>query len=265
MSDKSWAIAFAGSQVLLRQASGGLRLPTHDELHRDVGSRRLEAAAVPTQISRSGGRSLFTFALADDFAAPDGYRLEGLRDAYHGLSREEFRAAGTARQKVVWHSTHRFCSRCGAVNELHEHHEAMACPACGQLHFARVAPAVIVLVQRGREALLGRSPRFREGVYSTLAGFVEPGETLEECVHREILEEVGVLVTNLRYFGSQPHPFPNSLMIGFTADWLSGEIRADPTEIEAARWFTRDDLPDLPHEMSIARALIEDFRARTAE
>ena len=94
---------------------------------------------------------------------------------------------------------------------------------------------------------------------------MEPGETLEECVHREILEEVGVLVTNLRYFGSQPHPFPNSLMIGFTADWLSGEIRADPTEIEDARWFTRDDLPDLPHEMSIARALIEDFRARTAE
>jgi NAD+ diphosphatase len=148
------------------------------------------------------------------------------------------------------------------VCEIHPEHEAMECSACGQLHFARVAPAVIVLVERGPEMLLGRSPHFAEGVYSTLAGFVEPGESLEECVHREIEEEVGVRVTHLRYFGSQPHPFPNSLMVGFLADWLSGEIRIDPLEIEDARWFTRSDLPSLPHPMSIARRLIEDFLRR---
>jgi NAD+ diphosphatase len=139
----------------------------------------------------------------------------------------------------------------------------MRCPGCGQLHFPRVAPAVIVLVQRGREILLGRSPHFSPGVYSTLAGFVEPGESLEECVHREIAEEVGVRVTDLRYFGSQPHPFPNSLMVGFVADWLEGEIQIDPREIEDARWFDRESLPELPHPMSIARALIEDFVRRT--
>ncbi len=138
----------------------------------------------------------------------------------------------------------------------------MACTACGQLHFPRIAPAVIVLVQRGREALLARSPRFPPGVYSTLAGFVEPGESLEECVHREIEEEVGVRVENVRYFGSQSHPFPHSLMVGFVADWRSGEIRVDPAEIEDARWFGFDALPRLPHRMSIARALIEDFDAR---
>jgi NAD+ diphosphatase len=121
---------------------------------------------------------------------------------------------------------------------------------------------VIVLIQREREALLGRSPHFTRGVYSTLAGFVEPGESLEECVHREIFEEVGVRVTNLRYFGSQPHPFPHSLMVGFVADWASGEIRLDPDEMEDARWFTPETIPELPHPMSIARALIEDFIER---
>jgi len=203
MSDGGWAIAFAGSRLLLRHTSRDIRLPTYDELLRDLGKSRLDTGAVPAAIGL--GMTRATFAFTDDFVAPDGYRLELLRTAYHDLSQEEFRAAGTASQKVVWYATHRFCSRCGAVNERHQHHEAMACPSCGQLHFARVAPAIIVLVQRGREALLGRSPHFKEGVYSTLAGFVEPGETLEECAHREIMEEVGVEVTNLRYFGSQPH------------------------------------------------------------
>ena len=116
---------------------------------------------------------------------------------------------------------------------------------------------------RARPARAGGAPHFNEGIYSTLAGFVEAGESLDECVHREIAEEVDVRVTNLRYFGSQPHPFPHSLMVGFLADWLDGEIRTDPVEIEDAAWFTPESLPGLPHPMSIARALIEDFIART--
>jgi len=202
------------------------------------------------------------FALGEGFDPPAGYVLEGLRIAFHSLSDVEFRAAGAARQRVEWYRTHRYCSVCGTANQVHAEQAAMKCPACGHMHFARVTPAVIVLVQRGNEALLGRSHHFAQGVYSTLAGFVEPGETLEECVHREIEEEVGVQVANLRYFGSQPHPFPNSLMIGFVADWASGEVRVDPAEIEDARWFRHDDLPELPHPMSIARALISDFVRR---
>ena len=257
-----WAIAFAGSRVLLKAEGDRVRLPTRPELSAALGDARLEAAAVPAAIRSADGRESKAFEFTEDLEPPEGYRLEGLRVAYHGLSEDQFRAAGTARQKVQWHRTHGFCSRCGALTKRHESHEAMACTACGQLQFARVSPAVIVLVQRGREALLARSRHFAPGVYSTLAGFVEPGESLEECVHREIEEEVGVSVTNLRYFGSQPHPFPHSLMVGFVADWHSGDLRIDPAEIEDARWFAEDELPELPHPMSIARALIEDFLRR---
>jgi NAD+ diphosphatase len=258
-----WAIAFSGQRVLLWAEGEALRLPTEVELREALGDAALEAAAVPTAlrvVSASGARA---YALPEGLDPPRGWRLEGLRAAYHVIPLEEFRAAGTARQKVEWYRTHGFCSRCGTPTRPHGAHEAMACPACERLQFPVVAPAVIVLVQRGPEALLGRSERFTPGVYSTIAGFVEPGETLEECVHREVEEETGVRVENLRYFGSQPHPFPNSLMVGFVADWRDGEIRVDPTELEDARWFTADDLPELPHPMSIARALIDDFVRRT--
>ncbi len=257
-----WAIAFVGGRLVLRVEAGGVRLPTEVELRSDFGAERLRAAAVSVELRSRDGRVARPFGFEEGVEAPPGYRLDGLRMAYHALTEEEFRLAGTARQKVRWHRDHAFCSRCGAPTERHASHEAMACTRCGQLHFARIAPAVIVLVQRGREALLARSARFPPGVYSTLAGFVEPGESLEECVHREIEEEVGVTVQNLRYFGSQPHPFPHSLMVGFVADWRSGEIRPDPAEIEDARWFGPDRLPELPHPMSIARALIEDFALR---
>ena len=259
--DVGWAIAFAGSRVLLRVEGDRTRLPTGAELRDALGAARLERARVPAQVRATAG-VVRAFGFDDDLEPPEGYRLEGLRAAYHGLPPEQFRAAGTARQKVEWYRSHAFCSRCGTPTQVDPGQEAMACPDCGELHFARVAPAVIVLVQREERALLARSPRFVPGVYSTLAGFVEPGETLEECIHREVEEEVGVAVADLRYFGSQPHPFPNSLMVGFVARWRSGDIRIDPTEIEDARWFGVDELPDLPHPMSIARALIEDFVRR---
>ena len=264
MSDSRLGIAFVGECILLREAEGRVRLPTRKELSENLGEDLLELTVVPAAIQDCGSARACAFALDDGFEVPEGYRLEGLRVAYHGLSTEEFRAAGTARQKVEWYRTHKFCSRCGSINELDKLHEALACTKCGQLHFPRVAPAVIVLVQRGHEVLLGRSPHFEAGVYSTLAGFVEAGESLEECVHREIKEEVGIQVENLRYFGSQPHPFPNSLMVGFVADWQAGEIHIDPVEIEDARWFTVDDLPKIPHPMSIARSLIKDFVRRTS-
>lgn len=254
--------AFVGSRLVVRVESGRARLPVLEELEAAVGLDRLVDGRVPGTVRGSEG-SVEVFGLSEQLELPDGFRLEGLRVAYHSLPFADFRTAGTARQKVEWFRTHRFCSRCGAPSELAEGAEAMRCVACAQMHFPRVAPAVIVLVQRGREALLGRSPHFVPGVYSTLAGFVESGESLEECVHREIHEEVGVSVTNLRYFGSQPHPFPNSLMVGFVADWASGEIAIDPAEIEDARWFDAEALPELPHPMSIARALIEDFVERT--
>lgn len=254
-------LAFVGSRLVLRETADGLRLPTLREVEEAFERERLEGSRLDVRVSITGTRA-YTFGFDDDLTLPAGYRCDGLRVAYHSLENDDFRSAGAARQLVEWRRTTRFCTACASPVTVSDTHDALACSACGRLHFPPISPAVIVLVQRGRQALLGRSARFPEGVYSTLAGFVEPGESLEECVHREIFEEVGVRVHHLHYFGSQPHPFPHSLMVGFVADWLEGDIRIDEDEIEDARWFDADDLPGLPHPMSIARALIEDFVRR---
>ena len=259
---EGWAVALVGSRVLLRHDVHGVRLPTPEEVREAFGLELLEASEVAVDIRVSSGIPVRSFDLPEETPLPEALRPEGLRVAYHGLPAEQFRAAGTARWKVVWHRTSGFCSGCGARTHRHPSQDARVCGACDRLHFAPVQPAVIALVQREGEALLARSGHFPPGVYSTLAGFVEPGETLEECVHREVHEEVGVRLRDLRYFGSQPHPFPHSLMVGFVADWSDGEIRIDPDEIEDARWFRPDDLPKLPHPMSIAHALIRDFVER---
>ena len=262
MSDTAWSFVFAGRRLLLKSTVDGATIPTSREVADLLDGLGLGAEEVDVALPAVNARDSRLHAIPDDFEAPDGFELTALRATHALLAEPFFRAAGPAWQKIDWVRTHRFCSRCGAPTERHTEHEAMACADCGQLHFPRLSPAVIVLIQRGREALLGRSPYFTPGVYSTLAGFVEPGESLEECVHREIDEEVGVHVTNLRYFGSQPHPFPHSLMVGFVADWESGDIRLDPEEMEDARWFTPETMPNLPYPMSIARALIEDFIRR---
>lgn len=178
--------------------------------------------------------------------------------SYFGRASEvEWLVAGRAVQLVDWARTHRFCGRCGTPTQPQPNERAMKCPACGLLAFPRLAPAMITLVTRGDEALLARGVQFRAPLYSCLAGFVEPGESLEGAVVREVREEVGVEVGNVRYWGSQPWPFPHSLMIGFTADWQSGEIEIDPSEIVDAQWFRRDALPNVPPRISIARRLID--------
>lgn len=265
MTEHRAVVAFVGRRIVLFDGPDGLHLPALAEFGDHVDAAILDAARVDVSVRDHEGRAVQVFGFPEDADLPEPFRLDGLRVAWNALSLDQFRVAGAARQKLDWVRTHRFCSRCGATTRPDETHEAMACPECSQLHYARIAPAVIVLVQRGSEALLGRSHHFKEGVYSTLAGFVEAGESLEECVHREIAEEVGVQVENLRYFGSQPHPFPHSLMVGFIADWKEGEIRIDPAEIDDARWFTADALPNRPHPRSIARALIDDFVRRVSE
>ena len=161
--------------------------------------------------------------------------------------------AGRAKQIVEWHRTHRFCGRDGTETVPRLAELAKECPRCGMLFYPRLSPAVIVLVKRGDDVLLARSPGFPPGMYSVLAGFVEPGESIEETIEREVCEEVGVEVKNVRYFGSQLWPFPNSLMIGFIADYAGGELRVEPSEIEDAGWYSADDLPTLPPKVSIAR------------
>lgn len=205
-----------------------------------------------------GARHVFAADLAPESDTPPGWRWSDLRSLFGRLAPDEYALAGRALQLVEWERTHQFCGRCGARTEPRSDERSRQCPACALVVYPRLAPAVMALVRRAPdELLLARSPRFPPGMYSALAGFVEPGETLEQCLHREVQEEVGVRVENLRYFASQPWPFPHSLMIAFVCDWADGEIRVDALEIEDAKWFRIAGLPQLPQPISIARRLID--------
>lgn len=221
------------------------------------------------EVGRLDNCPCWAVEVASGVDAPDGMVFRDLRGMLAVMEEDFFRVAGRARQVVAWHATHRYCGRCGWETVLVPDEMAMKCPNCGMMHYPKVSPAVIMRVTDGEQILLARSPGFPKGLYSVLAGFVEPGESMEETVRREVCEETSVEVENIRYFGSQPWPFPNSLMIGFTADYAGGELTPQPTEIEDAGWYTAGDLPQMPPPFSIARRLIDDFvnvrRARDSE
>lgn len=205
------------------------------------------------------GRRCWAASVATGIAEPANASWGGLRALFSLLPDDLLAVAGRAMQVVAWDRNHRFCGRCGTPTQALETERARRCPACSMMAFPRISPAVIVLIEREGEILLARSARFPAGMYGLIAGFVEPGETLEETARREIMEEVGITVRDLTYVASQPWPFPNSLMVGFTAKWAGGEITPDPAEIEDAQWFHPDALPALPSKISIARRLVDEF------
>ncbi|GHE19501.1 NAD(+) diphosphatase [Halomonas urumqiensis] len=173
------------------------------------------------------------------------------------LPESAFPLLSTALQVGAWLRDHRFCGRCGAQSSRLDAEFAMHCHACGHRNYPRISPCIITLVTHGESLLLARSPRFPPGRYSTLAGFIEPGESAEEAVRREIFEEVGLTVGRLRYYRSQAWPFPHSLMLGYFAEAASRRIRIDGVEIADAAWYSPHRLPQLPPLYSISRALIE--------
>ena len=205
-----------------------------------------------------GGTHCFCGEADAQAEPPPGWAWQSLRVLFADLDEPLFALAGRALQLLAWDRTHEFCGACATRTRPRTAERSRECPACGLVVYPRLAPAVMCLVRRGKsELLLARSPRFAAGMYSALAGFVEPGETLEQCVDREVQEEVGLRVQNLRYFASQPWPFPHSLMIAFFAEHAGGEIVIDQKEIEDARWFDISGLPQLPAKISIARRLID--------
>ncbi len=175
-------------------------------------------------------------------ALPDTFGFEDLRGRMAALSPREAELAATGKAVLQWHASHGFCAACGAASEVIRSGWQRHCPACGTQHFPRTDPVVIMLVERDNRLLIGRSPGWPEGMYSLLAGFVEPGETLEAAVRREVAEETGVRLGRVRYLASQPWPFPASLMLGARAEALSEEITVDPAELEDALWVTREEL-----------------------
>jgi NAD+ diphosphatase len=209
-------------------------------------------------LGRLGPEHCFACNVAPSVPAAPGWEWRGLRSLFARLPDDHFALAGRALQLVDWDRTNGYCGRCGTATVARTAERSRECPACGLVVYPRLAPAIMALVRRGAdEILLARSQRFPPGMHSALAGFVEPGESLEQCLEREVREEVGVTVQNVRYFASQPWPFPHSLMIAFVADWKSGEIVIDPLEIESAQWFNIRSLPALPQPISISRRLID--------
>ncbi|WP_322609707.1 NAD(+) diphosphatase [Pontiella agarivorans] len=215
-------------------------------------------------LGRYGVEPCYTARLNESADVPKGYELSDIRSLHSQLETELYALIGYASQILTWRENHQFCSRCGTKAEPSEKERAMICPACGLQNYPRISPSMIVAVTRGDELLMARGHHFPEGLYSVVAGFVEPGESLEQCVAREVMEETGLEIKNIQYHSSQPWPFPHSLMVGFTADYAGGEIRIDPKEIEDAGWYTAENLPEkIPSKSTIARALIDDYLNRT--
>jgi NAD+ diphosphatase len=244
--------AVSGRSLLLKEEARALP---------ELGVLEFDVASAPMHyLGALDGRPSVVVVLEEGVAPRSGFELLPLRPLHAVIPDHLFQLAGRAVQIAEWHQNHRFCGRCGTPTEDVPGERAKRCLDCGLLAFPRLAPAVIVRVTRGDEILLAHGARFPEPIYSVLAGFVDPGESVEECVAREIREEVGIELEQIRYFGSQPWPFPHSLMLGFTARYAGGEIVIDESEIVDARWFSRGDLPRLlPGPISIARWLIDDW------
>lgn len=198
----------------------------------------------------------YTGRRIDTVSLPQGYESDTLKAAFPSISEADYAAAGKLSELLHWDALSQFCGRCGAPM----HRDTMIskkCPKCNNEVFASVSPAIIVLVRRGQEALLVHARNFTRPNYGLVAGFVETGESLEECVRREVREETSLEVDNIQYVGSQPWPYPNSLMVGFTADYASGEIRFADGELTCGGFFSVDNLPPLPPYPSIARSMVD--------
>jgi NAD+ diphosphatase len=252
-SSALWFV-FNKGRLLIKVKQDSCRIPKTSDLEAlNISPRRIQYLGALDE------RPCYAAELAASGLAAADFEFKELRSLFGWIEDDLVWIAGRANQLVYWSQTHLYCGRCGHRTEDKMDERAKICPQCGLINYPRVSPAIIVAVFKDHQILLARNERFKLPFYSVLAGFVEPGETLEECVKREILEEVGITVKNIRYFGNQPWPFPNSLMIAFVADYAAGRITIDGSEIVDAAWFAKDELPQIPPKISIARQLIDWF------
>ena len=245
---QAWCFAFVEGQLLWPESDDGAFAPQPCELFEPLQPTR-------HYLGQLDGIDCWAFALRD---VPPGFKRTPLRAAMMQFGEPLMGVAGRAAQVLEWDRAHRYCGVCGAPTEAQAGERSRKCTGCGHTAYPRLSPAMMVLVWREGQVLLARSPHYVPGVYSALAGFVEAGESLEECVHREVAEEVGVRVTDLRYYGSQSWPFPHSLMVAYTARWTGGDIVKQEGEIEDAQWYALDALPKIPPRFSISGHLIRD-------
>lgn len=247
----SYFFIFYLDRLLVKNEDGKASIPAANNLE------ELKITPIRKQyLGTYRGQPCFSVEVSSEEAMIEDMSFMGLRALYGAVGEDVFLLAGKAFQVINWDRTHKFCGSCGAETFSMEAERAKKCPKCGHMSFPVLSPAVITAILKDNKILLAHNRNFRGNMYSLIAGFVEPGETLEETVKREVMEEVGLNVKNVKYFSSQPWPFPNSLMIGFTAEYESGEIAVDGEEINDAAWFDVNNLPELPGEISIARKLI---------
>lgn len=248
ISDGAICLAFIGDQLLVCPDG---RLPGASVLPGQ------ESAEISVHFGSQGDQKYILQAWPQGTLFAEPLLALGLRAAWGLVDDAIYWIAARAQQLLTFDRQHRFCGCCGTATRRMPQETARECPACLHRAYPRISPAIMVLIRRGRQLLLARSPHFKPGVYSAVAGFIEAGENAEQAAHREVYEEVGVKVGELRWFGSQSHPFPHSLMLAFMADYISGEVVAEEGEIEDARWFDPENLPEMPGKASIAYHLMQ--------
>ena len=246
---------FRGNELLVRRApeGGPTVTPVRAQALKEHGIEPIRTQVLGTL----DGEPCFSGEVGAGTEAPEHHSFEGLRSLFGRMDRAGMEAAGTAFQIKEWDRTHQHCGACGGKTTNLPKQRAKHCEACRLDFYPRVSPALIVLVHDGPRVLLARQPGFPPGMFALVAGFLEAGETLEACAAREVLEETGIVIDELRYFGSQPWPFPHQVMVGFFARAVGGELQIDHEELEDAAWFDRDNMPALPPRVSISRQLID--------
>jgi NAD+ diphosphatase len=243
---------FCGEELLVKSYGEKAKIPKIKDLE------KLDLINVQ-YLGSLKGQNCFCGELNEDSIIPSSMYFSKIRPLIGIVEENMFLLAGRAIQIVNWNNHHSYCGRCGSLTEKIKGERAKECPKCGLINYPRISPAIIVAVVKDGKLLLAHNNQSPKGFYSVVAGFVEPGETFEQCVHREVGEEIGIKVKNIKYFGSQPWPFPNSIMVGFTAEHAEGEIKVDGIEIGHADWYKSNELPTIPGSISIARRLIDWF------
>ena len=245
---KYWFLFSHGNIVLSAQADGSFAIPLQDNPPFNSFDSEMHVPAFGNQDA--------VIADIGDLPLPQGFQSIGLRASYYKLDHESYLLAGKAAELLDWHKSTHYCGCCGHPLSFHTPISKL-CPNCHREIWPKLSPAVIVLIRRADEVLLVQSRSFKKDYYGLVAGFVETGESLEEAVHREVREETGLEIDGLRYFGSQPWPYPRGLMIGFTANYVSGNLHIQFSELNKGGWYKRETLPAIPEKLSIARMLID--------
>ena len=250
----TYYFVFCKEDLLLEKAEGGYTIPLRDEPPTEVKPWTHLMNITPMD----NGTPVITYRIESPLTDDESYEMCGLRQSFYRLTRPLYLKAGKCQELLYWDQNTKYCGVCGSPMRM-DTDISKKCPECGKEIWPQLATAVIVLIHKGDEVLLVRAKNFKRDFFGLVAGFVETGETLEEAVAREAFEETGVRITNIRYFASQPWPYPCGLMVGFNADYVSGDIHLQRSEIAKGGWFRKDNLPDIPEKLSIARMLLDDW------